>query len=291
LDTGADEYIIKPCDGPELMARMRAAERLLHLQGALARSNEDLKKANERINKELQDISLIQRSLLPQALPTLPGYRFAAHYQPSTECSGDFYDLLPLGDDRLGIVIGDVSGHGGPAMVAMAVIRMLYRMESAATDDPALCLARINQRMYDSLPTDQYVTMFYGVLDLTTGRLRYSSAGHPPPLLMNRATGQASYLEGCEGFPIKLVGPTVDYDDREVVLPEGHHLLFFTDGVTETFNDGAEIFGLARLRELAARLAGLPVDEVIPRLLLDLDEFRVGCPFDDDLSMMVVSRD
>jgi len=133
--------------------------------------------------------------------------------------------------------------------------------------------------------------MFYGVLDQATGRLRYSSAGHPPPLLMNCATGQASFLEGCEGFPIKLVDPNVDYDDREIVLPEGHHLLFFTDGVTETFNDDAELFGMDRLLQLASRLAGLPTDEVIPRLLQELDDFRLGRPFGDDLSLTIVSRD
>jgi sigma-B regulation protein RsbU (phosphoserine phosphatase) len=140
LDTGVDEYLVKPCDGEELMARLRAAERIIRLRQTLSQRNHELQQAIGRINKELQATSEIQRNMLPQQLPEIPEYQFGAYYQPSTECSGDFYDVLELGDGRLGITIGDVSGHGAPAMVAMSMSRMLLRMESSQTDDPATLL-------------------------------------------------------------------------------------------------------------------------------------------------------
>jgi sigma-B regulation protein RsbU (phosphoserine phosphatase) len=291
LDFGADEYLVKPCDGLELMARLRAADRFLRLQKALSLSNQQLTQANERINKELRDISSIQRSLLPQRLPQAPGYHFAAHYQPSTECSGDFYDLLQLDDGRLGVVIGDVSGHGAAAMVAMALVRTLYRMESHATYDPAQFLSNINANMFAHLPTGQYATMFYGVLDLKTGRLDYSSAGHPPPLLCNRESGEVKYLDGCEGFPIKLVDPVVEYFNRRIDLPTGHNLVLYTDGLTETFNEEDDFYGTERFSESATELAGETPDQFIADLLGRLDDYRGSRAFCDDLSLLIVGRD
>jgi sigma-B regulation protein RsbU (phosphoserine phosphatase) len=291
LDFGADEYIVKPCDGMELMARLRAAARLLQLQNALSDSNKQLTEANERINKELRDISDIQRCLLPQQLPSADGFQFAAHYQPSCECSGDFYDLLRLDDGRLGIVIGDVSGHGAAAMVAMALLRMLYRMESRSTYDPATFISNINLQMYNHLPTAQYATMFYGILDPANGRLQYCSAGHPPPAVFHRATGQARFLEGCEGFPVKLIGPQAFYENHETALPAGYSMLFYTDGLTETFNEENQLYGDERLIELVGRLSESPVADLTTGLLADLDAFRRGRAFGDDLSLLLVHRD
>ncbi len=290
LDLGADEYLVKPVDGQELVARLHAAERLLALQGELSRSNGELLRANQRINKELREISNIQRSLLPQRLPEVAGYLFAAHYQPSTECSGDFYDLLDLPGGRLGVVIGDVSGHGAPAMVAMALMRMIVRQQAAQCASPAELLGQINNQMFDHLPTGQFATMFYGVLEPGTGVLTYSSAGHPAPILLERGEGRELVLPGCEGYPIKLVERNVTYTDHKIEFPTGHTLILYTDGLTETFNPAHEIFQEERLRALLRAESCLSPDPLIERILDELDSFRAGRLFEDDLSLLVLAR-
>jgi len=233
LDTGADEYLVKPCDGQELMARLRAAERILRLQQNFSLSNERLQAALERINAELEASSKIQRCLLPKDLPKIDGYGFAAHYQPSTECSGDFYEVFPLQGGLLGIAIGDVSGHGAPSMVMMALTHTLLHQEALHSLDPARVLFNLNNQMCTYLPTDQYVTVFYGILDPASGLLTYSSAGHNPPLKIDYGRQQFEFLSGCEGFPIKLIGPNMEYESSMIQIEPGQQLILYTDGLLE----------------------------------------------------------
>lgn len=290
LDTGADEYLVKPCDGRELMARLRAAERILRLQQQLSQSNEQLQKALSRLNAEMEATSVIQRRLLPSSLPKVPGYGFAAHYQPSTECSGDFYDVLPLPDGRLGLIIGDVSGHGAPAMVAMAVTHMLLNLEVPTAADPAALLYNLNNKMCAFLPTDQYLTMFYGILEPGTGHLVYSSAGHNPPMLFDGISRSGEFLKGCEGFPIKLIGPNMEYTNQEITLGPTEHLVMYTDGLLEAFNDQDQAFGSDGLRKALATCRRYDPVLMLNHLLANLYAFTMDHPLDDDLSLLLVSR-
>lgn len=290
LDLGADEYLVKPCDSGELLARLRAAERILRLQRELSQSNNQLHLALKRINAELEAASRIQRRLLPQSLPEVPGYGFAAHYQPSTECGGDFYEVLALADGRLGIVIGDVSGHGTPAMVAMSVIHLLLHQEAALSTDPAGMLHQLNDKVYEFLPTDQYATMFYGILDPASGQLIYSSAGHNPPLKADPPKRQFDFLEGCEGFPIKLIGPNMEYKNQRTVLTPGQHLILYTDGLLEADNDQHQMFGSQRLIESISTVEGLAPQKILEKLLSDLNQYVKGQPLEDDLSLLILSR-
>jgi sigma-B regulation protein RsbU (phosphoserine phosphatase) len=290
LDTGADEYLIKPCEGRELMARLRAAGRIVRLQEHLNERNRELQLAMKRINQELQATSQIQRALLPGALPELPGYEFAAHYQPSTECSGDFYDFFDVPDGRLLVAIGDVSGHGAPAMVAMALAHTLLKIEAGRGNGPAQMLEAINALMFAHLPTVQYVTMFLGLLEAASGRLVYSSAGHNPPLWIDRGGQGVRFLEGCEGFPVKLVSPDAQYADHEIRLEQCQHLLLYTDGIIEAFNEGGEMYGSRRLLERCRSLSGCSSQAALDHVRADLVDHTAGRPLDDDLSMVVISR-
>jgi len=290
LDTGADEYLIKPCEGRELMARLRAADRIVRLQCRLSQRNQELQEAMQRINSELQATSQIQRALLPAELPELAGYEFAAHYQPSTECSGDFYDFFQLEDGRLCVVIGDVSGHGAPAMVAMALSHTLLQLEAPRASSPAQLLAIINRRMFVHLPTAQYVTMFVAMLDPASGRLEYSSAGHNPPVWIDRPQQEARFLERCEGFPVKLVGPEVDYSDQSIVLGRGQQLLLYTDGIIEAFNEEGEMYGGRRLLGCCTGGEDPAPGALLRRVLGDLDAHSAGAPLDDDLSLLAIVR-
>jgi serine phosphatase RsbU (regulator of sigma subunit) len=272
------------------MARLRAAERILRLQNELSRSNAKLHRALTRINAELEATSEIQKRLLPLAIPRVEGYSFAAHYQPSTECSGDFYDVLPLPDGRIGIAIGDVSGHGTPSMVAMAVTHMLIHVEEETMGDPAAMLFNLNNKMSHHLPTDQYLTIFYAVLDPASGKLVYSSAGHNPPLLADFKHQRFEFLSGCEGFPVKLIGPDMEYTNCEIQLEPEQHLIMYTDGLIEARNPAGDLFNPEGLIDSVGRSTPQSSQMLLDWILADLKHFVQGRQLDDDLSLLVTSR-
>lgn len=290
LDSGADEYLVKPCDPLELLARVRAAERVIALQRALARKNAELETALRRINRELASTSAIQRSLLPQKLPAIPGYAFAACYHPSTECSGDYYDIFDLGVGRFGMIMADVSGHGTPAMVAMALARSLVHNLAPAAASPADLLREANRQLYDHLPTSQYMTAFYAICESSTGRIQYSSAGHNPPLLLNPAAATAEFLKRCEGFPLKLVTPDASYENYDLQLRPGDTLLLYTDGIPEARNAADEMFDSTLLRQTALAAPPGSPQQLLDHIIARLTEFRGAVPLEDDVTMLALGR-
>lgn len=289
LDSGADEYLVKPCELNELLARVRAAQRIITLRQQLSKKNQELEAAMRRINHELEVTSEIQRSLLPQTLPELAGYSFAACYLPSTECSGDYYDIFDLGEQRFGVIMADVSGHGTPAMVAMALARSLVHHLAPTAASPAELLTRANRLLYEHLPTSQYMTAFYGICDMGSGRITYSSAGHNPPLMLRAADRDGEYLPNCEGFPLKLVTPDAEYENHELQLNAGDTLLLYTDGIPEACNPAGELFGAERLAQAAAAAAEAPAD-LIEAIRGRLDDYVESMPFDDDVTMLAFRR-
>lgn len=289
LDTGADEYLVKPCDAAELLARVRAGERVITLRAELCQANNELRNANKRINDEIQAVASIQRSLLPQALPERDDYRFEAHYRPSTECSGDFYDVLELPGGRLGLVMGDVSGHGGPAMVAMALARVLIRQTAETILDPAQFLARVNNEMFEHLPTEQYLTLFYAILTPETGELVYSSAGHNPPFLVS-GEGENINLPFCEGFPIKLIEPDLPYDNQTITLERGQTLLCYTDGLPEAFKANGEMLRISGVSQFLVDIGSTKAEKIVYGLITRLEHFIDEHPMADDLTLMAIER-
>lgn len=290
LDSGADEYLIKPCDLTELLARVRAAQRIITLRQALSKKNEELEAAMRRINHELEVTSAIQRSLLPQKLPAFPDYQFAAWYHPSTECSGDYYDIFELGEGRFSVIMADVSGHGTPAMVAMALARSLVHHLAPKAPSPADLLMQANRLLYDHLPTSQYLTAFYGICEMKTGRITYSSAGQNPPFLLRGRSGESEYLPNCEGFPLKLVTPDAEYQNHEVGLESGEALLLYTDGIPEACNPGGELFGSERLSKAILESGAVSPAELVESIKSRLDAFTEDLPLEDDVSMLAFRR-
>jgi sigma-B regulation protein RsbU (phosphoserine phosphatase) len=290
LDAGADEYLVKPFDGRALMARLRAAERLIQTQWELARSLDELSKANKRIGEEMNEVSKIQISMLPETLIEVEGYDFASLYHPSTECSGDFYDIIELPDDRLGIFVGDVSGHGAPAMVAMTLVNTFLHQFISMEHTPAELLFRVNNEMFKHLKTEQYCTLLYGVLDRKTGDFVYCSGGHPAPLLQDRSNGTNLFLPDCSGFPIKLFGPDMEYEDHEINIGPGNSLVVYTDGLVEAINPTGEIFGDEGLAGAVRDITSPTAQRIIDSILNSLNSFRLDCPMEDDLSLLVISR-
>jgi serine phosphatase RsbU (regulator of sigma subunit)/FixJ family two-component response regulator len=205
-------------------------------------------RVRERIEQEMRVARLIQQTLLPRELPSLPNWRIAAHYQPAQAVGGDFYDFLPLPDGNLGIFIGDVSGKGVPAALVMATTRSVLRTSAQSLIAPGQVLETVNNLLYPDIPANMFVTCLYALLDPKEGRLHFANAGHELPYRCHAA----SVMElRATGMPLGMM-PGMHYDERETVLAPGDAVLFYSDGLVEAHDMMREMFGLARLQRLIA---------------------------------------
>jgi len=240
----------------------------------------------ERIEQELQVARQIQQELLPEATPDLGGWRIATYYQPAREVGGDFYDFLELPDGRLGLVVGDATGHGMPAALVMATTRGMLRAVVRSLESPGEVLARVNEALVADIPPSMFVTCFYGILDSENGRFIYANAGHNLPC--RRRNGQADELR-ARGMPLGLM-PVRGYEEKETFLIPGDSILIYSDGLVEAHNPRREMFGFPRLRRLVAEHAaeeGSLVD-----LLMDvLRSFTgEGWEQEDDITLVTLQR-
>lgn len=290
LEAGADECAPRSAETREIMGLVRAGLHIAYLGRGLDLLGREFDQLKLRLKAEQEAVAQIQRELLPRAVPEIPGVDFSTYYLPSTECGGDYYDFLRLDDSRTGFVIADVSGHGSPATVAMAVIRQFFRFLARDFDQPHLLLEEMNRRLCDELPGEQYATMHYAILDAHAGRCLYASAGHNPPLRYSARDGRVEAFEGCEGFPLKLVARDAAYQTRSIPLEPGDKILFYTDGVTECFGPGRELYGQERLEEALRLHGGLArAAELQNAIATDLFRFSDNPATEDDLTLAVAA--
>jgi sigma-B regulation protein RsbU (phosphoserine phosphatase) len=261
----------------------------------MARSVQDLlmeQAEKQRLEEELRIARQIQMSLLPQAAIGLPGLRVAALCLPAAEVGGDYYDLLPLSDTRLGVLVADVSGKGTSAALYMAELKGLVLSLSRMYDSPARLLSEANRILAANMDARSFITMTYAVLDTAAGAMRYARAGHNPILQFEAATGRTRALT-----PPGL-GLGIDSGDRfdaileeaEVPLRPGDLFLFFTDGLSEAMNERAELFGETRLRQVieSADSAGQDEGALKERILAAVREFVGGAAQHDDMTLVIL---
>jgi PAS domain S-box-containing protein len=241
----------------------------------------------ERIEQELRVARLIQQTLLPKRLPQLPGYHVAAYYQPASEVGGDFYDFFELEDGRLGLVMGDATGHGMPAAVLMASARSVLRaVAQRGGAAPGQALAEANEVLYHDIPPNMFVTCFYAILDPAEGRLRYANAGHNLPCC--RHEGPATEL-GARGMPLGLMAG-MHYEEKEALLALGECVLFYSDGLVEAHNLHGEMFGTRRLRSLLTEhpMGGI---DLITILMEEMKRFTgKRWEQEDDITVVTLER-
>ncbi|MDK2973194.1 MAG: phosphoserine phosphatase RsbU/P [Candidatus Sumerlaeota bacterium] len=300
FEAGADDFLSKPFDPAELLARIRCGERVIQLEEDLANRIHDLAMANERMTRDLQAAAQIQESLLPAALPDVAGCRFAWKLAPCEELAGDILNVLALDNRYVALYLLDVSGHGvTAALMSVTLSRILSvvpgesllmtpsESEEGAFDvvPPGEVLARLNSRFQitDSA-TCQYFTIVYGVLDLLEGRFRFAQAGHPP-LLRHRAGNKPEFLEGA-GFPIGFVPETI-YEEMTVDLAPGDRLFLYSDGIVEANHPEKGTYGSNRLLQDTMRLGEQPLGEAVEEIARIPKEWESGSPH-DDISILAV---
>jgi sigma-B regulation protein RsbU (phosphoserine phosphatase) len=241
-----------------------------------------------RMERELQMARQVQASLLPREMPQVPGWEFAARWQPAREVAGDYYDFVPLHEGQTGLVIADVSGKGMAAALFMALTRSIIRACAGRTPSPADGIAHANQLICADSSGGMFVSLFYGLLDPTSGRLTYVNAGHNPPLLYRREQDQLSGLAPTGMILGVLEG--APFEQRTVQLHHGDLVLLYTDGVTEATNAQGEEFGEERLRGTLHSKRQAPAAETVVALEQAVAKFVGATSAFDDITIAAVRR-
>lgn len=244
----------------------------------------------ERLEEELRIARQIQMSLLPQRAVEMSGLRVAALCLPATEVGGDYYDLLPLGPDRLAVVVADVSGKGTSAALYMAELKGLVLSLSRVHESPARLLCEANRILAESLDSRTFITMTYAVLDLGARRLRFARAGHNPLIRLAAGQGQSQVL-APPGLGLGIDrGEAFDriLEEAEVPLDPGDLLVFFTDGLSEAMNPQSELFGERRLRDVIEQASQLGSEELKELILAEIRRFAAGAAQHDDMTLVVL---
>lgn len=284
LEAGAVDYITKPYDKQELSIKVKN-----HL--ALFEAHKEIEARNKVMAREMEMASQLQNSLLPQDLPRLDNLSLYAYYKPVSEAGGDFYDIIELPGSRLGFVQVDVSGHGVASAMVGAMFKMAFQSFARLTNSTAGLLKVINDEMFKILPDSDFLTVFYGIINVETLELTFTNAGHPKPLLFKKSN--ETIMELFEGGPLVGAFNGMDYDEETVQLSPGDSILVFTDGVTEALKPGApdspnEYYGEERLLELFGKAQGLENGGVLEAIMADLQAFRGSTAFEDDISLLLV---
>jgi serine phosphatase RsbU (regulator of sigma subunit) len=283
----------------EILASRRQLERsaadLSQNNQELAQAYHELQEAHaavvekDRLEHELELARVLQQSILPHEFEGYPGFGLAASSRPAQQVGGDFYDVIPLSDGRVGLVMADVSDKGMAAALYMALTRSLIHAEARRSSSPREVLLSVHRLLLEMSQADMFVTVFYGVLDPAQGTLRYARAGHDQPLLFSPGDGGCRFL-AAEGMLLGM-WEQVRLEEADVHLRPGDALLLYSDGITDASAPTGEFFGVERLCETASTADGLSAEELCERIFERVDRFQAGAVQHDDMALMVVKAD
>lgn len=278
LQLGAVDYITKPIQAEEVLARVAN-----HL--AVQRLERELRRNRDALDHELASAAEMQRLILPNPLPTTPGLSFAAHYETSRHVGGDYYDVVRISDNEFGVLIVDVSGHGAPSAIIMAMIRALFHSFTGSAGNPPEVLQYINQHFRFIWGSSILATALYGVVNLKTLRLRMSCCGHLPALLLR--DGVVRKLDCMGTLPLLLMDmKSIPCD--EYTLEAGDRILFYTDGVTEAEDAAENMYEVSRLMSALTNGKELAPQQLVQSLGKDLQKFTGGRePLDDQTLLLM----
>ena len=229
----------------------------------------------------------MQRLLLPPQMPAHPSLAFGTYYQTSRHAGGDYYDVLPLDGDRIGILVADVSGHGAPAAIVMAMIRAVVHTYPGVADDPPAVLHYINRHFQFLWDTSMYATAIYAVVDARRGTIRLSSAGHPLPLKAS-PTGDVE-SPALDTTMCLLWQELENVPCIDVPLRKGDRWAFFTDGITDRQAADGTMFDLDRLSAALARHRDQSPAAIVDAIVGELDRFSAGEEPDDDQTLLIIA--
>ena len=241
-----------------------------------------------KMQQEVKLASQIQTDLLPKEPPKLSGYDIAGATFPARTIGGDYFDFIPVGESKLAICLGDVSGKGLPAALLMANLQASLRSQTYHGNSVKECIIRCNQQLFLSTSPEKFATLFYGIIDTQNHTLTYCNAGHEPPFLLN---GSGEPLRLNDGGTVIGMMDEFPFEEAVAAFQPGSTLVSFSDGVTEAMNINGEQFGESRLKDLITKIVGLPAKDAIEEIIKAVRIHAGQASQYDDITALVVRRE
>jgi phosphoserine phosphatase RsbU/P len=281
IEMGAEDYLNKPVNQVLLRARINASLEKKRLRDQQTR-------LLQRLERELEIARQTQQSILPDHLPERNGYDFGARMIPARGVGGDFYGFMPLDNERLGVVIGDVTDKGLPAALFMALTYSLVSVNASQTGSPLDTILNVNRHLLTMNASGMFVTLLYGILDYHTGQFQYARAGHLLPVVID-PDGQTVRIPVTTGQPLGLFEDIL-IDEQKITIPDGGMLLMYSDGLNEASDTQDNEFGYQRLYEILSQHRHQPAQAMCDQLWLAI-QTHTGCtPPQDDFTTVVIKR-
>lgn len=281
MNRGAFDFLTKPISFEDLEITInKTMDEILQLRRSQQEHDELIS-----IQKDLNTAREIQQAILPRSFPERTEFSIFASMVPAREVGGDFYDFFMIDNDRLGFVIGDVSGKGIPAAIFMAVSRTLIRATGLKGIPPDECMNYVNRMLCNESVSCMFVTVFYGILNCRTGEVEYVNAGHNPPYIVTSQGIKKVELTG--GAVLGCIEGLV-YKSAIIRLNPGEKIFLFTDGVTEAINTKMEEYGEERLETFLNAGTGKTITGLVMDSLSDVNDFASNVPQSDDITYLAV---
>jgi len=284
MNRGAFDFVTKPLDFKDLRHTIdRTLKHLIEWRSALASRDQLV-----ALQNELDVASKIQQSILPTRFPSTAEYEVFANMEPARNVGGDFYDVLNLEDNFVGLAIADVSDKGVPASLFMMSSRTLLKGTAIGIPEPGRVLRDVNDLLYEENDTSMFVTVIYAVYSPSTGRFTYANGGHNPPLIIH-SNGSSTLLPPIGGIALGIA-PGMMFPQDTVVLERGDIMMLYTDGITEAMNADREEFGMERMQQVFAEHPPANSREATEMIFDAVHKFAGETAQSDDITCLTISR-
>ncbi len=285
MNRGAFDFVTKPVDFNDLETTIeKTISELNTLRNAQKEHDKLL-----AIQYDLDTARSIQSAILIKNFPPFPdlkNFDIYAKMEPAKEVGGDLYDFFLLDNDRVGFVIGDVSGKGVPAAIFMAVSRTLIRATALKGIPPDECLSYVNNLLCKESVASMFVTVFYGILNFKTGELHYTNGGHNPPYVLTK-TGELNTIDLTGGIALGIM-EGLEFKSNKIYLNPGDAVFTFTDGVTEAMDKEFELYDEVRLEAFLKGKYNLELEELVKETFVSVHEYANGADQSDDITVLAV---
>ncbi len=282
MNRGAFDFVTKPIDFDDLETTISKTLSHLQVMRDALRSRDEL----VALRRELGVAAKMQESILPTDFPDDPRYDLHAWMTPAQEVGGDFYDFFKLENDRLAMVVADVSGKGVPAALFMMVSRTLVKGTAIGNPDPAKCMAEVNDLLAESNEESMFVTVFYTSFNPANGLLEYANGGHNLPFVV-KASGEVRQVESESGLVLGVI-PGFEFPGGSIELEPGDTFFVYTDGVTEAMNEAGEEFGDEALAKALEECAGAEAVDVRRHVVKAVRAHAGDAPQSDDITCLAL---
>ncbi|MDE2955379.1 MAG: SpoIIE family protein phosphatase [Gemmatimonadota bacterium] len=282
MNRGAFDFVTKPIDFQDLRVTIERTLEHLKLWREAVASRDKL----VALQNELRVAHDMQQSILPKTFPDKPGYQLFGSMEPARQVGGDFFDIINLENDRIGLAIADVSDKGVPAALFMMSSRTLMKGAAIGKSNPTDVLTEVNHLLQEDNDAAMFVTVFYAEYNPVDGSLSYANGGHNPPVIVH-ADGSSTVLPQTNGIALGIL-PDIEYEQNSVTLSPGDTLVLYTDGITEAMNAQNEEFEMERLLTVLSGASSQDVREMNQAIFQAVQAFAGDMPQFDDMTCMTL---